>query len=41
MGYFIDKFKFQFLQIIQDIRKEIPEAIIYVGLIGYKDIFDK
>ena len=41
MGYFIDKFKFQFLQIIQDIRKEIPEAIVYVGLIGYKDIFDK
>ena len=41
MGYFIDKFKFQFLQIIQDIRRECPEAIIFVGLIGYKDIFDK
>ena len=41
MGYFIDKFKFQFLQIIQDIRRECPEAILFVGLIGYKDIFDK
>ena len=41
MGYFIDKFKFQFLQIIQDIRRESPEAILFVGLIGYKDIFDK
>ena len=41
MGYFIDKFKFQFLQIIQEIRREIPEAILFVGLIGYKDIFDK
>ena len=41
MGYFIDKFKFQFLQLIQEIRKEIPEAILFIGLIGYKDIFDK
>ena len=41
MGYFIDKFKFQFLQIIQEIRKEIPEAILFTGFIGYKDIFDK
>ena len=41
MGYFLDKFKFQFLQIVQDIRKECPEAFLFIGLIGYKDIFDK
>ena len=41
MGYFIDKFQSQFFQIIQDIRKQIPEAILFIGLIGYKDIFDK
>ena len=41
MGYFLDKFKLQFLQIIQDIRRECPEAIVFTGLIGYKDIFDK
>ena len=41
MGYFLDKFKFKFLQIIQNIRKECPEAFLLIGLIGYKDIFDK
>ena len=41
MEYFVDKFKFQFLQLIQDIRKECPEALLFTGFIGYKDIFDK
>ena len=41
MEYFVDKFKFQFLQLIQDIRKECPEALLFIGFIGYKDIFDK
>ena len=40
MDYFIDKFKNQFLNIITNIRKECPEALVYVGLIGYKDISD-
>ncbi len=41
MGYFIDRFKFNFLNIIEILKSECPEAIIYMGLIGYKDIFDK
>ena len=41
MGYFIDRFKFNFLNIIEILKSECPEAIFYIGLIGYKDIFDK
>ena len=41
MGYFIDRFKFNFLNIIESLKSECPEAIFYIGLIGYKDIFDK
>ena len=41
MGYYIDKFKFKFLKIIQSIQNECIDSLIFVGFIGYKDVFDK
>ena len=41
MGYYIDNFKLQFLKIIQNIQNECIDSLIFVGFIGYKDIFDK
>ena len=41
MESYIYKFKEQFYPMIENIAKECPEDIIYVGFIGYKDIEDK
>ena len=41
MGYYLDKFKLQFLKIIQNIQSKCNDSLIFVGFIGYKDIFDK
>ena len=40
MESFIEKFKEQFYPMLENIRKECPEALLYVGFIGYKDLND-
>ena len=41
MEKYLINFKYQFNEMIKNINKNCPEALIYVGLIGYKDIKDK
>ena len=40
MESYIENFKEQFSPMIENIRKECPEALVYVGFIGFKDLND-
>ena len=40
MESYIEKFKEQFNPMMENIRKECPEALVYVGFIGFKDLND-
>ena len=41
MEQYLSNLKYQFNEMIKNINNKCPEPIIYVGLIGYKDIKDK
>ena len=40
MESYLENFKVQFNPMIENIRKECPEALVYIGFIGFKDLND-
>ena len=41
MDLYLNKFEFQLKTLIKNINLNIPEGFIYLGFIGYKDLYDK